>query len=115
MEYQMDERKPRVAIHYQNVIVDGCRRPLRVSDSGTWVRGTSFFARVSRQTYLSLSINSTRSNDFHGGPESSPRVARYSSIYNLISSIERQAGTKILKFRARSWGNNRNITKKDSV
>lgn len=70
IESQMDERKPRVAIHYQNVIVDGCRRPLRISDSGTSVCGTSFFARVSRQTYLSLSINSTRSNDFHGGPES---------------------------------------------
>ena len=77
------------AIHYQNVIVDGCRRPLRVSDSGTSVRGTSLLARVSRQTYLSLSVNSTRSNDFHGGPESSPRVARVLLtllIYNLISS-----------------------------
>lgn len=78
------------AIHYQNVIVDGCRRPLRVSDSGTSVRGTSLLARVSRQTYLSLSVNSTRSNDFHGGPESwMPRVARVLLtllIYNLISS-----------------------------
>lgn len=33
-------------------------------------------------------INSTRSNDFHGGPESSPRVAPYFPIYNFISSRE---------------------------
>lgn len=45
-----DERKPRVAVHYENVIADEDVEGVCAFRNG----GTGFSARVPRQTYLSL-------------------------------------------------------------